>query len=96
MIDFHVSRLEFGIIHRIVKRALKLDEHGQLDTMSTEMDIIACHRNGCPLDLLRLADAPDFDFVHDIWGIRRHINRKTGKLGDCFVPRFAASQSAAV
>jgi hypothetical protein len=29
------------------------------------------------------------NFVHDIVGIERHLNRQTSQLGDCFIPRFA-------
>lgn len=55
----------------------------------TTMDLDACHSNGCPLDLEGLLHAPASDFGHDIAGIRRHIDRTTGKLQDCFLPRCA-------
>ena len=42
-----------------------------------------------PLDLERMLNADDINFAHDFFGIRKHMDRKTGKLGDCFVPRFA-------
>ncbi len=54
------------------------------------MDITAAHRNGCPLKLDELLKAEDFDFAHDVFGIRRYINRKTGKLENCFLPRFSS------
>ena len=59
------------------------------DSMSIEMDITACHCNDFPLDLegLRLAD--EVDLVHDVFGIVQHIDRDTGKLQNCFVPRYA-------
>lgn len=60
------------------------------------MDLTAVHANGCPLDLSGLAQADEFDFSHDILGIRRHLNRRTGKLEDCFVPRYAKSEIAEV
>ena len=41
------------------------------------------------LDLQKLLDAPDGDFGHDVFGIRRHINRQTGELENCFLPRCA-------
>lgn len=43
----------------------------------------------CPLDLQGLLEAQDVDFVHDICGIQRHINRETTELEDFFVPRYA-------
>ena len=54
------------------------------------MDLDACHNNGCPLDLDALLAAPEFDFIHDTMGIREHINRETGKLEHCFLPRYAS------
>jgi hypothetical protein len=53
------------------------------------MDITACHLNGCPLRLGELLGADDANFAHDVFGIRRHLNRETGKLEDCFCPRYA-------
>ncbi len=41
------------------------------------------------LRLRELLDADDFNFAHDIIGIQRHIDRRTGFIGDLFVPRFA-------
>jgi hypothetical protein len=59
------------------------------------MDIVACHANGCPLDLDRLAQADDFNIAHDVFGISRHLDRETGELTDCFLPRFASKQRLA-
>lgn len=53
------------------------------------MDLSACHANGCPLDFKRLLAFPDFDFAHDIFGINQRIDRETGQLRNCFVPRCA-------
>ena len=53
------------------------------------MDITACHANGCPLDLGKLLTAPASDFGHDVFGIRRFIDRSTGQLTQCFLPRCA-------
>lgn len=52
------------------------------------MDLIATH-NSNPLDLERLLAADDFNFIHDVYGIARHIDRETGELGGCFSPRFS-------
>lgn len=48
-----------------------------------------------PLDWNRLLAADDFNFLHDIGGICRHIDRETGELGGCFAPRFTARQAEA-
>lgn len=52
------------------------------------MDISAAHI-ALPIDLDRLLAADLTTFMHDIGGISRHINRDTGELGGCFVPRTA-------
>ena len=54
------------------------------------MDIVATHTHGCPLALQALLDADEGDFLHDIGGINRHLDRDTGRLGDGFIPRYAA------
>ena len=63
-----------------------------LDWFDVRMDLTACHNNGCPLDFQRMLDAPDLDLLHDIIGINKHISRASGKLLDCFLPRFAKKE----
>jgi Family of unknown function (DUF6874) len=55
------------------------------------LDLVIAHRQ-CPLDLLKLLDADDGNFSHDVFGIMRHLDRETGELRDCFIPRFARFQ----
>jgi hypothetical protein len=64
-------------------------EKGEFDALDVHMDLCAVHLNGCPLRLGELLDADDFNFWHDIAGIRRHLNRETGELVNCFLPRFS-------
>ncbi len=93
MIDWmKISREEARQIAAIAQRAIRLAaKHGvRYEFMDADMDLTACHLNGCALKLDELATAPEFDFAHDVFGIRRHIDRETGKLQDCFVPRYAA------
>ena len=59
------------------------------DAMGLRMDLLAVHNGGCPLDFERLAAADDGNLGHDVFGIVRHIDRETGALGGCFVPRHA-------
>jgi len=40
-----------------------------------------------PLNLERLAGFPSFDFAHDVYGIAQNLDRLTGRLLNCFVPR---------
>lgn len=89
MIKFNCSRPEAELIIAIAKRAVAMANSYDLEykMLEADMDITACHCNGNPLDLLKLLEADDFNFAHDVFGIRRHINRTTGKLEDCFVPR---------
>lgn len=54
------------------------------------MDLTLCHNQGTKLDLEGLLAADDRDFMHDVMGVRAHIDRSTGKLLDRFAPRYAA------
>jgi hypothetical protein len=95
---FDASRLEMLTITKIARRAVKLAAVAgvKYDMLDAEMDVTACHCNGCPLDLQKLLDAPDSDFGHDVFGIRRFINRETGEIGGCFLPRCAMPQVTTV
>ena len=88
-VSFERTREEDELMTKIAQRALGGCLSG-CDLMEVEMDICATHANGCPLKLAELLAAEDFDFSHDMLGIRRHLNRETGKLEDCFLPRYAA------
>lgn len=59
--------------------------------MDADMDITATHANGCPLRLDDLLAADEFNFGHDVFGIRNCLDRKTGKLMRNFLPRFHAN-----
>jgi len=87
MVNFTSDRQQLEILRQVADRA---DELGiGYKRMDMLMDLDAANSNGQPLDFARLLDFPDFDFTHDICGIQRHIDRTTGKLGDCFIPRCA-------
>lgn len=90
MITFNVTKEDARLIMDIVNRVRDLAIAPGIDYLGLEMDVTACHANGCPLKLAELLGAKEFDFLHDIGGIHRHINRETGKLENCFLPRFAA------
>lgn len=55
------------------------------------MDLLAADgvNGNPPIDFERLHAADEFNFLHDVCGIARHLDRSTGKLENCFVPRFA-------
>lgn len=87
-IQWTATRTEMALIARIAARATKLAKGYEYQTAL--MDLEACHCNGCPLALELLLEADDGNLMHDVFGIRRHIDRETGKLGDCFSPRYSA------
>lgn len=92
-VSFDVTRSEVVLIAQIVKRGMALAKEAgskDRDGLSATMDITACHANGCSLRLQALLDADDFNFGHDFFGIRNHLDRDTGSLTDCFLPRFHA------
>jgi hypothetical protein len=86
------SKAEYLTVHQIAARASQMAaKHGlKYPLIDADMDICATHLNGCPLKLEELLAADDMNFAHDVFGIRRHIDRTTGELQDCFVPRYAA------
>ncbi len=87
-ISFAVSYSDAGLIGSIVSRVARMNIGKRIDQVGLMMDLTACHANGNPLRLSELLVADDFNFTHDVYGIQRHINRDTGKLENCFVPRF--------
>ena len=95
MINFNATKDEHKTIVAIARRAVKMAADYDVDYEYTcaMMDVNACHSNGNPLDLDGLLNADDFNFAHDVFGIRRHIDRETGTLGNCFVPRYSLRQS---
>jgi hypothetical protein len=77
-----------SILHKLgVKRTM----------LDIEMDLLACHANGCPLRLKEMAlDSTDFDLVYDVLGIADHLDRDTGKLDGRFLPRYAQPRPVAI
>ena len=96
MISFHATKKELELIGKIVERAMRIPHNDEFEYnhMTCHMDITACHANGTPLNLEALLSADDFNFSHDVFGIARHINRTTGQIEGCFVPRFALPVTA--
>jgi hypothetical protein len=87
---FTVNDFDRSMILKITERAGNLaDELGvPLSGLTTLMDLSAA-QNSTPMRLQDLLNFGDPDFAHDVWGISRHINRETGQLEDCFLPRCA-------
>lgn len=97
MVSFDVTEQEAGLIALVVDRIETLHKREAMtfDRLHWHMDITACHANGCPLKLHDLLVGSEFDFTHDVFGISRHLDRKTGKLQNCFLPRYADVQKMA-
>lgn len=86
-----ISRFEDDLISKIADRGIKLTEQlGGPPVEKTEavMDISAAHL-AVGLRLDQFVTMRDPDFAHDFFGIRATINRRTGKLENCFLPRCA-------
>lgn len=86
-IDFDQIRT----IHLIAKRACELAKESdvKIDLITMAMDISGCHETN-PLKLDELLKADNGNFGHDVFGIRRHLNRQTGELKDGFSPRYSS------
>lgn len=89
ILNWKTTKEENDLINKIVKRFSSLHPEYRDWEQGLEMDITATHLNGCPIDLEQLLTAPDFDFNHDVAGIHHHLDRTTGKLTSCFIPRCA-------
>lgn len=85
------TKAEAFLAGKIAARAVELAKKYDIkyEHMDAVMDLEACHCNGIPLDLTRLLKAKDSDFGHDVFGIRRYVDRDTGKVSKNFVPRCA-------
>ena len=86
---------ELTLIGKIAARAVAMAEkhHWVYDKFDATMDIDAAH-NACPLDLDKLLNANDGTFGHDVFGIRKYLNRETGELTECFMPRCARPEKS--
>ena len=88
MIDWTgVPKEEHALISQVARRGYAMFPF-HTDYQTLVMDITAAHID-VPMRLDELLEADAENFAHDIGGIVRHIDRDTGKLKDCFVPRFA-------
>ena len=98
MVDFEIGASESRIIAAIVARARRLierhssaaaDPPSKWRWLDMQMDLAACHTNGCPLDLDRLLKLPRDEFCRDLANIAANIDRETGHLAPGFVPAAA-------
>lgn len=90
MIDWSkntMSKKDYEAIDKIADRAQSL-AGVYVDRMTLAMDLEVCNMT-CPIDLDALLAFDEFNLAHDVFGITNHLNRETGELEDCFVPRCA-------
>ena len=98
MINWEANKKDMDTIHQIAIRYISyaplrgVPKQYQRPLMDIEMDITVTHLNGNQLDLVRLLNAGDMDFYHDMIGIQKNLNRSTGQLNNCFVPRYTEHQ----
>lgn len=83
---------DLNTISKIVTRAAQMyQRYGiKCDNLSLMMDITTVHSNR-PLRLEELAEADDFNLMHDVSGIAKYLDRTTGQLTHGFLPRFTAT-----
>lgn len=84
-VKFNTTEDDGRTISGIVSRAAAFNLGSRMDI---HMDLSATHCNGNPLRLDDLLAADDFNFLHDVCGIMKHLDRDTGKLTGGFTPRF--------
>lgn len=86
MVEFKTTKQEDEIIVKIIERAEGLGV--EYDRLSLWMDISAVHSK-YPIRLQEWLEADNFNFLNDVFGIIKHLNRQTGELEEFFLPRFA-------
>ena len=91
MLNWHVSKSDQRLIQKIAYRAVDMFHAVDLQVTPAQMmmDVTAVHANGNRLKLEDLLESDQANFAHDIGGIYRNLDRETGKLQNCFVPRFS-------
>lgn len=90
-LKFNFNKEERPRLEAIADRMVELDDDFPFNTVL--LDLLAVHCNGMPLDIEKLYRFDDFNLAHDVYGINRHLDRSTGQLGGCFVPRCAKPES---
>lgn len=85
------TKQELAAVARIQYRVAVIARkqyHTSINGLSLRMDLAAVHAR-TPLRLEDLSDADDFNLIHDVFGIIKHMDRSTGELTGYFVPRYS-------
>jgi hypothetical protein len=72
----------------IIKRARELNLKLTGDHITQILDLEHAY-DQFNLKLSDLLTSNNQDFAHDFIGIQRHMNRESGIVENCFVPRYA-------
>ena len=92
MIFANFTRNENNAVTAIIKRANAIFSNNGIKYPSLDIRMdLACVHATYPLRLQEMSEASDTDLMHDMGGIYRCLNRETGKLEHCFIPRFTHS-----
>lgn len=89
-ISWAISRDDAALVERIADRMAALGSKNASPVprkLAIVMAITAVHANGCPLDLQRFLDLPEFDFTQDVYSIVHNLDARTGTLLNGFLPR---------
>jgi hypothetical protein len=77
-----------GDISEVALIAKRAEGYGvKRERVALLMDIQAVQGSSTPMNLVTLMSSSKADFLHDITGIIAHLDRQTGELMDCFLPR---------
>lgn len=82
---------DFSIIQKIAERyedMMNRDDRVAESRWMTVLDLEHMEDLYPESDLNTLLLFDEADFAHDMFGIKRHFNRRTLEMEDCFLPRF--------
>ena len=93
MIDQNLLTCDLEVtttISAIIKRMRTELASATIGGLDLAMDLTVCHNKG-HVDLATLLASSPADLAHDLCGIVEFLDRKTGEMTECFVPRCARS-----
>lgn len=97
----HLTVKELKTIEKIAERAVALylkhdmlDEHRRkIAVLMMADELLTVHRDIIKLRLDDMLTGSDFDLIHDVAGIHRHLEhgKQRAHLTECFLPRYAVA-----
>lgn len=89
---FTTSIDDQATIVKIADRIMACSSPAYADKLTAIIDLSLTHALVCPLDLNRLLAAPENHFLHDIFGIKKHLDREKAVFEPMYRPRYARIQ----